>query len=445
MAGHRKHIVVLGAGFGGLTFAHEFFHPDAMVTVVDRTNHHLFQPLLYQVAMAGLSAPDVAQPVRSILAKKPNLRVLLDEAQDFDLAGKRVICSQSILEYDYLLLALGSTTSYFGNAEWAQHAPGLKSLDDAILIRRNVLLAFERAENSSDAAEQERLMTMVVVGGGPTGVELAGACAELAHRVLCKDFDHIDPRKARIILIEGSKRVLSHLPDDLSVKAEAALAKLGVQIRTNTRVKSISRGRVVLDSGEEILAENILWAAGVMAHPIAKKLNVPLDRAGRVQVSPDLSLPGHPEVFAIGDMVSVKRENGNPVPGVAPAAMQMARHVAAVLRQEFNKQAGQSRPTFRYRDKGTLATIGRSAGVAIFGKVKLSGFLAWLSWLVVHLIFLIGFRNKVAVLISWTYSYFTYKLGARIITGWPEPLSKQQAGEQPPSPNTHTDKNLVWR
>lgn len=440
----RKHVVVLGAGFGGLTFCDEFFHPDAAVTLVDRTNHHLFQPLLYQVAMAGLAAPDIAQPIRSILSRKPNLRVLMDEVRDFDLAGRRVICTQSVLEYDYLVIALGSTTSYFGQAEWAEHAPGLKSLEDALLIRRNVLLAFEKAENQDNPAEQDRLMTIVVVGGGPTGIELAGACAELAHRVLQRDFDHIDPRRARIYLIEGSERLLGNFPPDLSEKARLALEHLGVQVKTSTRVQSIERGRVTLNDGQLIEAENILWAAGVMAHPLTKKLGAPTDRAGRIQVLPDLSLPGHPEIFAIGDMVSLMQEDGSPVPGVAPAAMQMARHLAKVLSAEFKDPRAQRQP-FRYRDKGTLATIGRSAGVAVIGRLKLDGFFAWLAWLGIHLIFLIGFRNKFAVLFSWAYSYFTYKLGARIITGWPEPLSKQQAGEQPANAKTDTDKNLVWR
>lgn len=441
----RKHIVVLGAGFGGLTFCDEFVHPDATVTLVDRTNHHLFQPLLYQVAMAGLAAPDIAQPIRSILSNKPNLRVLMDEVRDFDLPGRRVICAQSVLEYDYLVVALGSTTSYFGHAEWAEHAPGLKSLEDALLIRRNVLLAFEKAENQDNPAEQDRLMTIVVVGGGPTGIELAGACAELAHRVLQRDFDHIDPRRARICLVEGAPRLLTNFPPDLSEKARRSLEHLGVQVKTGVQVQAIEAGRVTLAGGEIIEAGNILWAAGVMAHPLTKKLGAAMDRAGRLQVLPDLSLPGHPEVFAIGDIVSLKQENGNPVPGVAPAAMQMARHLARVLCEELKTGSGSTRAPFRYRDKGTLATIGRSAGVAVIGRLKLEGFFAWLAWLVIHLVFLIGFRNKFVVLVSWTYSYFTYKLGARIITGLPEPLSKQQASEHPPSGTTGTDKNLVWR
>lgn len=446
MENDRKKVVVVGAGFGGLTFCEHFFHPDALVTVVDRTNHHLFQPLLYQVAMAGLSGPDIAQPIRSILSKQPNLQVLLDEVKDFDLAHKRVLCGNKTLAYDYLVLALGSVTSYFGHADWAEYAPGLKTLEDAFMIRRNVLLAFEKAESEPDPAEQERLMTMVIVGGGPTGVELAGACAELAHRVLRRDFDHIDPRRARIILVEGSPRVLAHFPEDLSNSAREKLEQMGVQVRTSRPVKSMTRGCVTLVNDEVIRAENILWAAGVMAHPLAKKLGVELDHTGRVKVNPDLSLPGHPEVLAIGDLALVLRENGLPVPGVAPAAMQMARHAARLIRDELDLGPGrQPRPAFRYRDKGALATIGRSAGVAQLGKIKLEGFPAWLAWLVVHLVFLIGFRNKAVVLLSWAYSYFTYKLGARIITGRPGSLTRQTAGEQPPAAKTDTDRNLVHR
>jgi NADH dehydrogenase len=413
-------VVVIGAGFGGLTFCEHFRWPRARVTIVDRTNHHLFQPLLYQVAMAGLSAPDIAQPIRSILADCPKLEVLMDEAEEFDLANRRVVCRHNTLSYDYLVLAFGSVTSYFGHPEWEQFAPGMKTLQDALLIRGNVLLAFEQAENARDAVEQGRLMTIVIVGGGPTGVELAGACAELAHRVLRRDFDRIDPTRARVILIEALPRVLAQFAPDLSEKAALQLKRLGVEVRTSCPVKAISAGRITLESGEIIEAANILWGAGVMAHPLTKKLGVELDRAGRIKVNPNLTLPGHPEVLAIGDIVSLLQENGRPVPGVAPAAMQMARYAAEritnQLRYGGNSDAGKP---FRYVDKGSLATIGRSAGIAQFGRVKLSGFVAWLAWLVIHLIFLIGFRNKIAVLISWTYSYFTYKLGARIITGYP--------------------------
>ncbi|HWQ93155.1 MAG TPA: NAD(P)/FAD-dependent oxidoreductase [Clostridia bacterium] len=420
-------IVVVGAGFGGLTFCQRFQHPRATVTVVDRTNHHLFQPLLYQVATAGLSAPDIAQPVRSILSHRPRLIVLMDEVEEIDLAGRRVICRENRLDYDYLVLAMGGLTSYFGHPEWEEFAPGMKTLEDALRIRRNVLLAFERAENRRDPEEQARLTTIVIVGGGPTGVELAGACAELAHRVLKRDFDHVDPGKARIILIEALPRVLTSFPEDLSEKARRSLERLGVQVRTGCPVKAISPGTITLEHGEVIHAENIVWAAGVRAHPLTTRLGVELDRAGRIKVAPDLSLPGHPEVFAVGDLVSLTRENGTPVPGVAPAAIQMAQYVARVIKKELDQGQAQARPAFHYRDKGNLATIGRSAGIAQFGRIKLQGFIAWFAWLVVHLIFLIGFRNKLSVLVSWTYSYFTYRLGARIITGWPEAIPSKKS------------------
>ncbi len=417
----HKRVVVVGAGFGGLTFCQHFCHSRAQVTVVDRTNHHLFQPLLYQVAMAGLSAPDIAQPIRSILAKRPRLEVLMDEVRDFDLASRRVICAQNTLAYDYLVLAFGSLTGYFGHHEWAWFAPGLKTLDDALLIRHNVLLAFERAESARDPREQARLMTIVVVGGGPTGVELAGAFAELAHRVLRRDFDRIDPRRARVILVEALPQILPQFESALAAKGRRQLEGLGVEIRTNSPVKSLSQGAITLAGGEVIEAENIIWGAGVVAHPLTHKLGAALDRAGRIKVAPDLSLPGHPEVFAIGDIVSLLQPNGRPVPGVAPAAMQMARHVARLIERELESAAQPpARARFEYRDKGTLATIGRSAAIAQFGRVKLAGFLAWLAWLIIHLVFLIGFRKKVTVLASWAYSSFTYRFGARIITGWPE-------------------------
>ena len=425
----EPHIVVLGAGFGGLTFCQTFRHPSARVTLIDRTNHHLFQPLLYQVATAGLSAPEIAQPIRSILSNKPNVTVLLDEVRDLDLAGRRVHLAKATLDYDYLVLALGGCTSYFGHPEWEQFAPGLKSLEDAIRIRHDVLLAFERAEAETDPAARSRLMTIVVVGGGPTGVELAGAFAELSRVVLKRDFRHIDPGKARVILIEASPVVLSHMPPDLAANATDQLGALGVQVRTSTKVRSITRRRVELDSGEVIEAENIIWAAGVSANPLTKKLGVELDRAGRVKVNPDCSLPDHLEVFAIGDMALMLQEDGKPVPGVSPAAMQEAGHVARIIEDELAAPAPghAARPAFRYWDKGTMATIGRSAAVAFVGPFHLTGFVAWAAWLFVHLVFLIGFRNRIAVLFQWAYSYFTYKRGARIITH--SPRSRETSAE----------------
>lgn len=409
-------VVVLGGGFGGLTFCQQLDRPDARITLVDRQNHHLFQPLLYQVATAGLSAPEIAQPIRSIFSGQPNVNVVLDQAVDFDLASRRVRLAGGTLDYDYLVLATGGCTSYFGHPEWEEFAPGLKSLDDALRIRRTVLLAFERAETETDPVVQQRLMTMVVVGGGATGLELAGALGELTRQVLKKDFRRINPATAHVILIESSPRLLSHLPEDLAVSAREQLEKLGVQVRVSTRVKSIRQGLVELEGGEIIAAENILWAAGVSASPLTTKLGVELDRAGRVKVNPDLSLPGHPEVFAIGDLALVMDANGRPVPGVAPAAMQMAKHVARIIEDEITSPAQASRPAFKYWDKGTMATIGRSAAVAQAGALKFTGFIAWVAWLFVHLMFLVGFRNRLAVLLQWAYSYFTYKRGARIIT-----------------------------
>ena len=409
-------MVVLGAGFGGLTFCQNFRHPNARITVVDRTNHHLFQPLLYQVAACGLSAPEIAQPIRGILSRRPDITVLFHQALDFDLARRQVILEKGALDYDYLVLALGGQTGYFGHPEWEQFAPGLKTLDDALRIRSQILLAFEQAENETDPAERDRLLTIVVVGGGPTGVELAGAFAELARTVLNRDFRRIDPAKARIILIEGSPLILSHLPADLSASAQRQLQALGVRIRNSIQVKAIRAGEVELANGEVIRAGNIIWAAGVSASPLTRKLGVELDKAGRVKVNPDLSLPGHPEVFAIGDMALVLQENGKPVPGVSPAAMQMGKHVAKIMETEVTSSARPVRPVFKYWDKGTMATIGRSAAVAWIGRFKFSGYPAWLAWLFIHLIFLIGFRNRLAVLFQWAYSYFSYKRSARIIT-----------------------------
>jgi len=412
------HIVVLGAGFAGLTFCEEFQFPGAQITLVDRQNHHLFQPLLYQVATAGLSAPEIAQPIRSILSDKPNVTVLLDSVAGFNLAERKVFLEKNTLTYDYLILALGGVTSYFGHPEWEEFAPGLKSIDDALRIRRHILLAFEQAENEANEAEHDRLMTIVVVGGGPTGVELAGAFSELARHVLCGDFRRIDPRHARVVLVEAGERILGQLPPKLSERAEQQLKRLGVEVRTSTRVTKIRKGCVELD-GDVVYAENIIWAAGVSANPLTRQLGVDLDRGGRIKASPDLSLPGHPEVFAVGDIASVIDKDGQIVPGVSPAAIQMARHVLRILGSELaaNSTTRPARPAFDYWDKGTMATIGRSAAVAKIGQVEFSGFTAWLAWLLIHLIFLIGFRNKLFVLLQWTYSYFTYKRGSRIITG----------------------------
>jgi NADH dehydrogenase len=409
-------VVVLGAGFGGLTFCQNFSFSGADVTVVDRSNHHLFQPLLYQVAAAGLSAPEIAQPIRSILSPRKHVKVVLDEVHGIDLASRTIALTATTLPYDYLVLALGGVTSYFGHPEWEALAPGLKSLEDALRIRSRVLLAFEKAETEPDPVVRQRLMTIVVVGGGPTGVELAGAFAELTRTVLRSDFRHIDPRQARVILVEAGPRLLAHLSEQSSASAERQLQRLGVEVRTSCPVQTLQTGFVELPE-ERIAAANIIWAAGVAAVPLTRQLGMELDRAGRIKVRPDLSLPGHPEVFAIGDLALVLDETGRPVPGVSPAAIQMARHVAHLIKADLVSHSTASRPTFRYWDKGSMATIGRSAAVAEIKRLKLSGGVAWLVWLGVHLIFLIGFRNKLAVLLQWAYAYCTYKRGARIIVG----------------------------
>lgn len=414
--GRPVQVVVVGAGFGGLTFCKQFRHPKARITVIDRTNHHLFQPLLYQVAACGLSAPEIAQPIRGILSRRPEITVRFNNVLDLDLAKRKVVLEKGELDYDFLVLAMGGQTGYFGHPEWERFAPGLKTLDDALRIRSQILLAFEQAENETDPAERDRLLTIVVVGGGPTGVELAGAFAELARTVLNRDFRHIDPSKAHIILVEGSPLVLSHLPEALSASAQRQLQTLGVQIRNNIHVKDIRAGEVELADGEIIRAGTVIWAAGVIASPLTQKIGVELDRGGRVKVNPDLSLPGHPEVFAIGDLAAVIQEEGKPVPGVSPAAMQMGKHAARIIEAEINSGATTPRPAFKYLDKGTMATIGRSAAVVWIGRLKFSGYPAWLAWLFIHLLFLIGFRNRLAVLFQWTWSYFTYKRSARIIT-----------------------------
>lgn len=412
------HVVVLGAGFGGLAFAQHFPSHIARVTIVDRQNHHLFQPLLYQVATAGLAAPDIAQPIRHILRDKPNLAVQLGSVQRIDLAARRVELDTGALDFDWLVIALGSRTTYFGHDEWEQFAPGLKTLDDATLLRRRMLLAYERTELETDPQRRAELMTTVVVGGGPTGVELAGTFAELARTVLYRDFDHIDARQARILLVEGGPRVLATFPPDLSDSAHRQLRKLGVEVRLNTLVKSIRDGEVQLGD-ETVRAGNIVWAAGVGAVPITKTLGIATDRAGRIPVRPDFSVPGNPRVFAIGDLATLVDASGVTVPGVAQGAMQAGAHVAREMAFDIatGERAPEKRAAFRYRDKGNMATIGRSKAVAQIGQVHLSGFPAWAAWLAIHLVFLIGFRNRVSVFLQWVYAYFFHQRGARIITG----------------------------
>ena len=408
----KPHVLVLGGGFGGLWATRALASAPVRITLVDRTNHHLFQPLLYQVATAGLSAPDIAAPLRHILRKQGNVTVRLDEALSIDLGARRVTLAQGTLDYDYLLVATGATHAYFGNDAWAEHAPGLKTLDDALSIRSRVLSAFEAAEREQDAESRRRWLEFVVIGGGPTGVELAGTLAEIARHTLPREFRRADVRSAHVHLVEAGPRVLPAMPPELSEKTRRQLEKLGVQVHTGKPVTAIDAEGVTMGDAR-LHSRTVLWAAGVAASPLGAQLGVATDRAGRVPVAPDLSLPGHPEVFVLGDLASVQQD-GKPVPGVAPAAKQMGAHVAGVVRDRL--RGAPSRP-FRYRDYGNLATIGRMAAVVHYGKLKLSGLLAWWFWLVAHLFFLIGFRNRIIVLVNWGWSYWTYQRHARIIVG----------------------------
>jgi NADH dehydrogenase len=411
----RSRVVIIGAGFGGLVAARALARYPVRVTLVDRQNFHTFQPLLYQVATAGLSPGEIAAPIRWILRHYRNVEVLMEELQDFDLSRRMVKLTDGELPYDYLIVAAGASHAYFGHDEWEPFAPGLKTIEDALEIRRRVLLAFELAERqaASGKVKDPINLNFVVVGGGPTGVELAGTLAEISRRALAHEFHSIDPKRTRIILLEGGPRVLPTYPDDLSRSAEEQLRQLGVEVHTSAMVTRVEPGAVFM--GETRLPAAVtLWAAGVAASPLGKKLGVPVDRAGRVFVNPDLSIPGHPEVFVIGDLASLKDEQGKPLPGVAPVAMQEGRATAHNIGRELQ---GEARKSFHYVNKGNLATIGRAAAVADFGKVHISGFLAWLAWLWVHIFFLIGFRNRILVLIQWAWSYFTYERGARLITG----------------------------
>jgi NADH dehydrogenase len=417
------HVVILGGGFGGLAVARGLADSEARITLIDRRNHHLFQPLLYQVATAGLSAPSIAAPLRQVLRKQTNVTVLMDEALDVDLAQRRIRLMGGTLTYDALVVATGATHAYFGHDDWEAYAPGLKTLDDAFTIRRRVLLAFERAEREDDPARRQDWLNLVVVGGGATGVELAGTLAEIARHTLPREFRRADPRKANVLLVEAGPRLLPAFDPKLSDKARVQLEKLGVEVRLGTSVTAID-GHGVMLGATPYPARTVLWAAGVAASPLGQRLGAPVDRAGRVRVEPNLSLPGHPEVFVIGDLASVVQEDGQPVPGVAPAAKQMGRYVADSLRARWRGQP-LNRP-FRYRDDGALATIGRMAAVAQFGRIKLSGLLAWWVWLLAHVTFLIGFRNRLVVLLDWGWSYWTYQRHARIVTGSDKPSDATQ-------------------
>ncbi len=408
----KPRVVIVGGGFGGLTAAAAVARLPVSVTVLDRKNHHTFQPLLYQVATAGLSPGEIAAPIRGVLRHYKNVSVLMAEVGGFDLTNRRVKLSDIEIEYDYLIVAAGATHSYFGHDEWAAAAPGLKTIEDALEIRRRVLLAFELAERQALATGTHEPLNFVVIGAGPTGVELAGTLAEVARRTLAKDFRAIDPRMARVVLVEGLPRVLPAYPEDLSRSALQQLQQLGVEVRTSTRVTGVEPGRVML--GETVLPSAVtLWAAGVSASPLGRMLG-PTDKAGRVLVEPDLSVPGHPEVFVIGDLASLAGKDGKPLPGLAPVAMQQGR---AVARNIGRAMRGMARQRFRYKDRGTLATIGRAAAVADFGKFHVTGFIAWILWLFVHIMFLIGFRNRVLVMLEWSWSYLTYERAARLITG----------------------------
>ncbi len=408
-----RRVVILGAGFGGLSAARELDAAPVEVVVVDRRNHHLFQPLLYQVATASLSPGDIAYPIRSILRRQANARVLLAEAVGIDAAAREVLLADGRLPYDYLIVATGARHAYFGHDEWEPNAPGLKTLEDAIEIRRRILIAFEKAERETDPARRRALLTFVLVGGGPTGAELAGAIAEIARHVLAFDFRSIDPRDARIVLAEAGPRILPAFPEELSGKARAQLARMGVEVREGAAVTDIAPGGVVV-GGERIASGTILWTAGVLASPLARSLNVPLDRAGRVPVGPDLSIPGHPEIFVIGDLARFTQPNGEPLPGVAQPAIQEGRHAALNIRLAI---AGRPPLAFRYRNLGNLAVLGRSAAVADLPWLRFSGYPAWLFWCFVHIMKLVDFRSRVLVFFEWAWSYLTWQRGARLITG----------------------------
>jgi len=409
----RPRVVIIGGGFGGLKAAEALARLPVQITLVDRKNHHTFQPLLYQVATAGLSPAEIAAPIREILARHENVEVLLGEALDFDLERHVIRLHQFDLPFDYLVVAAGASHAYFGHDEWELFAPGLKTIEDALEIRRRVLLAFELAERHAATTGQHPLLNFVVVGGGPTGVELAGTLAEITRKSLTEDFRHIDPKKTRIVLLEAGSSLLTAYPEDLRLSAKRQLEKLGVEVRLNSAVTDVRPAEIRIGN-EVIHASVVLWAAGVAASPLGRALGGPVDRAGRVLVEADLSLPGHREVFVIGDLASLKHADGKQLPGVAPVAMQQGRWVAREIAADL---AGNARVPFHYVDKGSLSTIGRAAAVAQFGKVHISGYVAWLSWLFIHIFFLIGFRNRIIVMIQWAWSYFTYDRSARLITG----------------------------
>lgn len=422
MNGKTTHrVVIVGAGFGGLNAAQSLAGADVRITVIDQKNHYTFQPLLYQVATAGLSPGEIAEPIRSILSRHKNVEVLMAEVTGFDLERRLVKTADEEVPYDSLIVAAGASHAYFGHDEWEPIAPGLKTIEDALEIRRRVLLAFELAERRAVAGEPAEPLQFVVVGAGPTGVELAGTLAEICRHALANDFRSIDPRQTHIHLLEGGPRVLPSYPEDLSQSALEQLQRLGVEVHTSTMVTNVEPGLISMGQ-TRMKADVIVWAAGVAASSLGKKLGTPVDRAGRVLVQPDLSIADHPEVFVVGDLAALKDASGKMLPGVAPVSILEGRYVAKVIRREIEHGTTSNgrtaaRPPFHYWDKGSLATIGRAAAVAQFGKIHISGFIAWLAWLFIHIFFLIGLQNRVLVLIQWAWSYFTYERGARLITG----------------------------
>ena len=419
----KPHVIIVGAGFGGLEAAKKLACKDVRVTVIDRTNYHLFQPLLYQVATAALSPADIAAPVRAVLSRCRNVEVILAEVQSVDVETKKVKTVDLEIDYDYLIIATGARHSYFGHNEWEKLAPGLKSLEDAIELRRRILLAFEYAEKTPDEAARRAAMNFVIIGGGPTGVEMAGAIAEISRYTMARDFRHINPSEARVILIEGEPRLLAAYPPDLSESARKQLADLGVEVRTSTRATNLTDAGVQI--GDEFIPCRVkIWAAGNNASFVGKTLGVPSDRAGRVIVNDDLTIPGRPEVQVIGDLANFPHQTGQPLPGISPVAMQQGRHAA---RNVLAMIKGRKPQRFRYWDKGTMATIGRNKAVADLKFVHLSGLPAWLAWLFVHIVFLVGFRNRLLVLVQWAWAYLTFDKGARLIT------RNFQAEQRPPA------------
>ena len=416
------HVVIIGGGFAGINAAKALSRARVRVTMLDRKNHHTFQPLLYQVALAVLSPAEIASPIRSVLRRAKNVQVLLGEVTGFDLQKRLVKMGDTELGYDYLIIAAGATHAYFGHPEWEKIAPGLKSIEDAIEIRRRVLLAFEKEEREAIIKGLHPMLNFVVIGAGPTGVELAGAISDISRRYMEHDFRGIDPKQARIVLLEGGPRVLPAFPEDLSQSAEKQLEDLGVEVRTNAMVTNVEPGWVTVGK-EKIPATVILWGAGVAASPLGRMLGAPTDRAGRVLVNADLTLPGHPEVFITGDLAASRMKDGRLVPGLAPAAIQMGKFAARQIKRSL---AGKPREEFHYLDKGTLATIGRSKAVADLGKLHFSGYFAWLAWLFIHLLFLIGFRNRLMVMAEWAWDYITYNHSARLITDTAEEVEDRE-------------------